>query len=394
MKVPILVGMYTALRGIPFVPMPTWRVANLISVFQLFLRRSKLDATTRLLVPPILAFISYLFIHPLLTEVTGYNLASAFGVTVLLVFALLFQANTTVMNYYLVRCVRTSAYLLIIYQFIQSLLFLSGRQDLLFVLNDPSIIEGSNALRLVGGILGPPSFMGESGHIAVFIGPLFISLAILQKHGALRTPVLGYLAMIASLVLTLSGGAFLQLLFIAAALIMLQRNIIHRFAVITFLLICFFAITTFMSDYMNLISFKMAQLNSGGSSRQEGAEVFWNAFLSYPYFGIGADAIRNLSGDPNMLLPVMLAIYGLVGVSMIAVIVICTPCILALYSHNKMFLLPIFALFSHLSLAYGTITWPFIWVNFAIAISGFSLNLESTNSRKTSHPIFKQFFNG
>ena len=375
---PIAVGSLTALRNLPFVSFPIWRLANIVSLALLIVQESRISSVFIVMAAAINCIILYLIGQMFITEICSYNFASACGFAILLYFSFAVAVNAGKFNLYLIRGLRSTACVVFAYQCLQIVLYFTGHSDLMYLLNDSTILKQANASRFVGILFGPPSFMAESGHIAIFVGPLMSILLIFEKIKFLHTPKLMYFAFILSLILTLSGGAFVEIAFISMTAIIIERSVFKKFLVITGIAGCLFIVSFVLSDYTGLIMYKIQALRSGSSSRVIGTQGYWVAFSENPLFGIGPDAVRGIRGDPNMLLPILLAGYGIIGVFMFSVLMVIFPIMLWLRTTTKLFIIPLIAMYFHLILAYGTLTWPYIWSNFALAIFGLFVGMKTT----------------
>lgn len=361
---------YTSMIGNAAVP--TWRVVNILFVFASLLRLKKVylnAASIQIFIFSSLLFLVFLFQAIFLynkDSLDGYGISFLIATFFLLVFTnLFFQYCINDFNNVL-KVVRNSIYLLFSYQIYQILAFYLLDPSYVLILNTKDILESSNVFRLIGPFIGPPSFMAESGHLALYAGPFLLSCLVLERKEKLQLSTTFKIICFLHLILTFSGGAFIYLIFSILVNVNLRLNKILGFIqyFVVFFLVAF-GFSKLNPEYVYLIQNKVNSILLLDSPRFDGAWVFIDVFKDNVLFGLNFKSSRFVNADPNMFLPVMLSDHGIVGTSTLLVLLI----VPFLFTSQMGIYLPYFAMLLHLFFSYGTFTWPMIWINYCIMVT-------------------------
>ena len=358
--------------------LPTWRIANIVYVVLglLFFRISnKHKIAFNLLV------FQFIFLIAVGIQYLGlgnsYNYSTydfIWIVSVLLLFAMsqLFFLQIQKDLNHILNIFYVLAVCNIYYQLYQQVMVQLHWYMLATILNEYLITYGNTFFKIIGGVLGSPGFMVESGHLALFLAPLigFQLVADYYKILPLRPKVVT--AMAISLALTISGGAFLQFSILAVLLLIIYRD---RFDYKKLLLVCglvsgLVIIFLFFKSYRDALMYRIMSVFEQDSGRFMGAKVFWHAFTENPLFGLGPKSARFIGADPNFFLTTVLADHGIFAGAAVFLLYFCPVVLAFVRSKHKLFIMPYLALTVHLFLAYGTFTWSFIWMHICLIIWG------------------------
>jgi len=368
---------YTAFYGVP--ALPTWRIVNLLFVGVSILgvlHESKTDYLPKGLLWWQLAFFcSCIFECAIILDnqkFGNYEAIFIIGVIVLFLFCNLFYLF---LNKALVRILRAlfiSVSLLLAYQVFQELVFLGGKPELATLLNERGIEYIAIFYRIIGPLLGSPGFMAESGHVALFVGPLAMNLLLIKYYNIAKINQLMVYVCLLSLGICLSGGAVIHGFFIGLILLIISAKQANWRLVGTvfFVIALFIGLISFVPAYQELIVFRIQGMFTGDSERIRGAKAFLQIWEQNPWFGLAPKSSRFVAGDPNVFIPVMLADHGVLGLFTLLGLWF-VPLFCALKNSKRiLFVIPYISLTIHLFLAYGTFTWPIIWINLVFSLWG------------------------
>jgi hypothetical protein len=238
------------------------------------------------------------------------------------------------------------------------------------ILNERGIYENATFFRVIGGVLGPAGFMAEAGHVALFVGPLLMILFLMDYYSLLKIDKRFMYLCLFSLVICLSGGAVIHILFAGIMLLIInfRKLNIQALSIIAASVVLFVAVLYALPAYQDVIVYRVTSIFTGDSERLRGAEIFLTKFSEAPWFGIAPKASRYMSADPNVFIPVMLADHGIIGFTFLMLMWF-VPAIYAYkHSERKLFIIPFVSLTVHLFLAYGTYTWSVIWINIVLIL--------------------------
>lgn len=353
---------------------PTWRIVNIIFVlssFFYYLKIPKKSFPLDLIICQTVFFISIIAqcLHlALIDEFGAYETTFVFSLIFLLGFSFYFHILVDINFYTVIKILMLSIFLNFIYQIFQFVSFLIGKKSWVVLLNQPDVVDTSNIYRVIGPFLGPPGFMSESGQLALFIGPFLIYLIVLNYYKILRLNIFWVLCLFVSMVITFSGGSFIQFAFLMLTFLMLygQRLLNLRFLLFLIVLIALIFIMFQNDQYFRTVEYRVLSIFSGDSSRFRGASTYLEVFYENILFGLAPKSSRFINTDPNTFIPTLLADHGIIaGGAFLFMYFI--PILLAfIRSKSKFFIMPFISLTVHLFLAYGTYTWSFIWIIYGL----------------------------
>lgn len=358
--------------------LPTWRLFNILFVFAsffLFFKLSK-DLIQYDIIISQIVFVLALFLQSLHLLIEDdfktYEMNFMISVLFLLGFVFYFYVLKKQYSKEVINVLIVSFLINFIYQLFQFFSFLFGKPKWVVILNQPDVVEKSNIYRILGPFLGPPGFMSESGQLALFFGPLLIYLLIIDYYKVAKINKFIVSAILLSLFLTLSGGAFIQFSFIGLTFVLLNWKKLFNLKFLSFLILIVIIITIMLQNeqYYKLVEYRIMSIFTGDSSRLVGASIYMQVFYENFLFGLAPKASRFIDSDPNTFIPILLADHGLIagGAFLFMYFV---PIILAfIRSTRKFYVIPFAALTVHLFMAYGTYSWPFIWIIYVLVIEG------------------------
>jgi hypothetical protein len=364
---------YTAIVGTA--TLPTWRIVNLLFVALglISIKYTRPSPSLRNIIILQITFLIYAVFQvlniPFPLFVSLYEISFLISLLLLFTFSWqLYQYFTSSLTQF-IQVMTVSITVLFIYQVFQELTYLAGQYRLTILLNETGVMQSSNFFRAVGPFLGAPGFMAESGHVALFVGPLIMIALSVQHYKIIPVSKLFFISAFGSLAISLSGGAFIHLAFIGMTLIILNGRRITRSTIISGLAIAAVGlIIVFSGEYFNLIVYRIESLFTGNSSRMRGIQSYLDVWHKYPLLGLVPKSSRFIDADPNVFIPVMLADHGLIGLCLFMIMYF-TPIVLVFVnSKSKIFIIPFISSTLHLFLAYGTYTWPFVWINYILCL--------------------------
>lgn len=376
--------------------LPTWRIANIfyVALGLVFLRLKQEQRIAKNLF-----WFQLLFLLAIAGQYLGMGTKYAWSfydvswlISVVLLFAMmhLFFLDIQVRLERIMHLFYLLTLANIGYQLYQQVMVQLHWYSLATVLNEQMIAYGNTFFKIIGGILGSPGFMAEAGHLALFLAPLIGFQLVADYYGILPLNRKRIIAMVVSLALTISSGAFLQFGFLALLLLLIYRkrldrnNLLVIAGAVSFMVMVFL----FFDKYREAIMYRVDSIFEQDSARFMGAKVFWTAFTENIWFGLGPKSARFIGADPNFFFTTILADHGLIaGIPMF--LLYFGPVILAYQrSKHKLFIVPYIAMTVHLFLAYGTFTWAFLWMQVAFTIWGLGYaQPKATNSNALQHGL-------
>lgn len=388
----VAVQPYTALYSfLSSSAVPTWRMVNVLLVtYYLLLFRICLDSVQKIY---LLFFVFFLAVYcvqqaVLWRDMEFYSLINMLGITALILLVLVIYSALKIRSEVVNVALVWSVCLLIGYQVYQVLSYALGHPELATVLIDTNLFSEGGYFRIVGGYFGPAGLMVESGHLALFVGPVLMYFLVCEYYGIFGVSKLFSLFALLGLALTLSGGAFVQVLFLVILqLLMLLSGKSGRGQLFTsgrkagLYLIVVLAITLLLlfrfEIYGVLVFSKILSVIYGIGSRAEGASELMGIFWSSPFWGSGVNIDKLGVDDPNTFFPYLLATHGVVlGVAFL--LLLSGPVALLFFlSSRKLFVIPFIAQFAHLVFAYGSYMWPSIWIVYALVLYGMGSELKA-----------------
>lgn len=368
---------YTAFYGVP--ALPTWRIVNLLFVVisVLFFRyHNQRDSSPKGLLVWHIAFFAWCCLQCGFLANEGrfgnYEAIFLIGLVVLFAFCHFFYQLLTAALPRVLTTLYFSLLLLLGYQVFQEAVFLLGKREWATLLNERGIEHVALFYRVIGPLLGSPGFMAEAGHVALFVGPLLMSFILLGHYQIAKVPRWALVVCTASLLICLSGGAVVDGLFLGLMLLIInfERFNAKQFGLLVAIALGFAGLVLLVPAYQEVIVFRVSSLFTGDSERLRGAETFLAVWEENWLMGLAPKASRFLSADPNVFIPVMLADHGIVGLFLLLGIWFVPLYYAWQGSRHPLFVLPYLALTTHLFLAYGTYTWPIVWINLMLALWG------------------------
>jgi hypothetical protein len=365
---------YTAFLGVA--ALPTWRIVNILFVVVsvIFLKIRKQDQKPEVLTFMQALFFIYCTLQVMLIWADGragtYEVIFLFSLVILFAFCYFFYQLLSSSANLIVKTLFYSTAFLVVYQLYQQAVFQLGKWPLAVILNERGIYENATFFRVIGGVLGPAGFMAEAGHVALFVGPLLMILFLMDYYSLLKVDRRFLYLCLFSLVICLSGGAVIHILFAGIMLLIInfRKLNIQALSIIAASVVLFVAVLYALPAYQDVIVYRVTSIFTGDSERLRGAEVFLAKFSEAPWFGIAPKASRYMSADPNVFIPVMLADHGIIGFTFLMLMWF-VPAIYAYkHSERKLFIIPFISLTVHLFLAYGTYTWSVIWINIVLIL--------------------------
>ena len=379
---------YVGLNNFAGPALPTWRLVNVALVVVWV-------SSFPIWVSPIMrrqaTMLSSLVAAMGIQLVCAYKPIDFRDVGLLVGLLFLLSATLPVMSVYrgdpafVMKLLRTSVYIAVVYQFYQIFAFEVLGRDAVTIFNDKTLVEKSNFFRINAGFLGAPSFMIESGHLGMFVGPVALFTQLAQHYRFERAPRFFLPLCAVSLLATTSSGALIYLaLMLAIYLFIRLRSHAAAFAVLLTVWLAAGVIVIFFDDIVELLAsgfpsagtflaaFTLALnkiSNPGEVSRWAGAVKFIDAALQQPLFGYGLDGhLLYVDADPNILWPVVLMNHGIPVTGLLIAMMAFPIASAAVGSRYKLFIIPFAAVILHVSIAYGSYLWPAIWITQAICI--------------------------
>lgn len=352
------------------IPISTWRLINVgfVGLSMVFWRRLSALAYFLLGFHTIYLLAMTWQTLGLYDWMESYNMIFFMSAVFFVLFDVYFVHLLSLDSARVIKTLKWSSVALVVYQIFQIAVYpIAPGLEVLF--NDKSMVEGANFYRRIGEFVTFPGFMVESGQLALFIGPLLSFLLIDQKYKHSRTHLLFYLLIPFSLLMTLSGGGFMQLVMFLCILLLYQFREKRYFILLTVLAIAIGAVIlvfTLFPLYTELIAYKFATVFTDENSRNSGTLPFWAAFFHNPVWGLRPGAAHYIVGDPNLWLPVILSEHGALGMWSLFLGFVLPFAIIFRYSTHKLYALPTLQMAVHLSLTYGTYLWPFLWIIYVL----------------------------
>lgn len=380
---------FTSFIKLPF-SLSTWRVMNIIFVFACFpfyknirhLKEIKIFIALQALVV-IGLLLRCVFAPPSarwmieLTQIIAVGLALGMAPALA---GLWYHNQRKVMG-----AITISMLVAIGYQLFQLITYYFGgplKEVLPLTLIDTINISGVriNFFRMIGPFYGASGFMHESGHLALFLGPQLGLMLIVWYYNKLNPKHKNIIiaATMASMLLTLSFGGFMQLGIILFLFIILVHHLnevpvrfykIFLIFVVVIGVISIFKPTFIMSVLGHLLG-RTDEMLAGESARQiTGTEYLWEKFDENPIWGFGLSlTFDELNANPNVLIPLTYVTHGAI-VGTLVFIMYAVPMLRILFvCHKPLFLVPMLALGIHASMAYGTYRWPSLWATYVLSL--------------------------
>lgn len=365
---------------------PTWRIFNILFVLCGFIVISKVKLYE---VPFEFMFLFGLFMLWILFQFAFVLVEDRFGIYepfyLISLFFLVFLAFFLHVLLYretkkTIETIQLSLNIMVAYQIFQFLAFFFGFPQYCHILNQFDIEKITIFYKIVGTLMGPPSFLSESGMFALFLGPM-LAIFILFDHFNIYKPNKKiYFSMFIGLALTLSGGAFLEFIFLGILIFVLniKKVSLTQYA----LIVGFLTIVTLLilnnPGYQVLIFDRFQSLFTGKSGRFEGYRQIMDIYFDGNLlFGIGPKSGRYFNADQNMLLPMLLTDHGLIGTFLIALIFALPYFLVFTTKSRPIFLIPYTGFLIHLFLAYGTFMWSYLWIIYIFILFGMTYKPES-----------------
>jgi len=365
---------YTAFLGVA--ALPTWRIVNILFVLVsvVFLKVRTQDQKPEVLTFMQSIFFIYCTLQVMLLWANGkagsYELIFIFSLIILFAFCYFFYQLLSTNALQIMKTLFFSTVLLVCYQLFQQVVFQLGKWPLAVILNERGIYENATFFRVIGGVLGAAGFMAEAGHVALFVGPLVMILFLMDYYALLKVDKRFIYLCLFSLVICLSGGAVIHILFAGVMLLIInfRKLNLQALAIIGVSVVLFVVVLYALPAYQDVIVYRVTSVFTGDSERLRGAEIFLTKFMEAPWFGIAPKASRFLSADPNVFIPVMLADHGIIGFTVLMLMWFIPAIYAYRNSERKLFIIPFISLTVHLFLAYGTYTWSVIWINIVLVL--------------------------
>lgn len=288
---------------------------------------------------------------------------------------------------YLLRLLRICVYLAIAYQAWQIFAFVAFGRDYVTILNDRTTVASSNFFRLIGGFLGAPSFMAESGHLAMLVGPVAMIMQLASHYRVDAPPRYFTPLSLASLIATTSTGALIYVALIggvwlacrmrsAGAMLLTLLAAAAGGVVLSTMLgdADFWFGNAYGADGPNVLAGLALAIrkinNPDGQPRLVSALMYLKAAMDEPSFGYGFGGdLLYVNADPNMLWPVTLMNHGIPVTGMLIAMIVLPILAAAVRSDRKLFVLPFVAVLLHVSSAYGSYLWPAMWIVQAVCVA-------------------------
>jgi len=314
-----------------------------------------------------------------------YEIFFLFSIILLFSFAYFLYVLLMAFQKETMKIVLLSMIVMVGYQVFQFSTFMLGYWELAHVLNEVDIEKRVVFYKIVGNLLGSPGFLSESGMVALYLGPTFGILLIFERLNIYKANKFTLITIFLGLLLTISGGAFLELFFLTILIFILNlRNFnFTHFALmgLAILTVAFLLYTN--PGYHFLITDRIESFSTGKSGRLEGfreiMDIFWNGNI---WMGIAPKSGRFFDADQNMLLPMLLTDHGLIGTFFFGLILF-LPYINALFAPKRaLLLIPYTGFVVHLFLAYGSFLWSYLWVVYILVLYGFSAKTEKSVAMK------------
>lgn len=366
---------FTGFLGVP--ALPTWRILNILFVllglatFKISLEKKELPYNLMIFQGLFLLMVVFQYIGMGISyEYSSYDTTWALGIIFLfffswIAFVLLKRNFQRILN-----VVYYAALINLVYQLYQQVVFQLRLYRLATIFNELNITYGKVFFKITGGILGSPGLMAEAGHLALFLGPCLIWMVVADYYGIWVIERKKFLIILTSMVLTISSGSFLQIGFLLITYLLTIRRNISKKQITNLVIGLGGTVTIFMlyDKYRDAILFRFFSIFEQDSPRMMGAVVYWQAFQENFWFGLGPKCARFIGADPNFFITTVFADHGFIA-GIFLLLAWFGPVTLAfIRSKRKLFIMPFVATTIHLFLAYGTFTWPFIWLNICMVI--------------------------
>lgn len=382
---------YTAFLGVA--ALPTWRIVNILFVVVsvLFLRIRTQDQKPEVLTFMQVVFFLFCLLQVMLLWADGkagtYEVIFLFSLVILFAFCYFFYQLLSTNALQIMNTLFYSTAFLVVYQLFQQVVFQLGKWPLAVILNERGIYENATFFRVIGGVLGAAGFMAEAGHVALFVGPLLMILFLMDYYNLLKVDRRFLYLCLFSLVICLSGGAVIHILFAGVMLLVInfRKLNVQALAIIGASVVLFVVMLYALPAYQEVIVYRVSSIFTGDSERIRGAEVFIAKFMETPWFGIAPKASRYMSADPNVFIPVMLADHGVIGFTFLMLMWFVPTLYAFRNSDRKLFIIPFISLTVHLFLAYGTYTWSVIWINIVLILWCLSYKPNTANLKNISY---------
>ncbi len=327
------------------------------------------------------SFVSLLILQQIISESDQVvrSVATILGVMFLVGLVGVLYWMLRVEFWTVIQILSFSATVAVLYQLFQvCAVLILGNRELAVLFNDAKSVEISNFFRMIGSWFGAPSFYTESGHLALFLGPWAMCRLLIWRFfgGKLPTPIL--FVCIAGLGITASAGGAVEIGFFLLTLggILIfgaSRKLKIRVVAVTGCILPIVAGVSFMKfDGLSLADFFFKKYElwlMGDTPRQIGAQQMMATFYKYPLTGVGlGDAVNDYSIDPNMFVPNLLATHGII-VAIAFFVYLVAPFFTTVRSTAQLLcMIPMAAITFHMANAYGTYTWPHIWIIYTVTL--------------------------
>ena len=375
----LIVAPYTALIGFNdnLERLRTWRiVAALLFVLVPLACRWRLPPSAKLLLGSLVAFSTYLCLQPSLFGRPAEAMDIAFIGSVVIVTSLMLLAVLLAVNdrAFTLHCLSLSLALACLYQYWQLFAWHFLSREWVSILNDRTQVDLIGFYREIAGLFGAPSFMGEAGQLALYIGP-GAGILFLARHYKLYPTSRVILGMVVvSLAATLSIGGVVNLtmllaiytLIIFGSGIRLSKRVLWLGST-ALLLGGLVAVELLNPDILQFFGLRWESIASGTSERQLGATMFLELLQSSPWFGYGFMSYLAIDAQPSHFITI-LTDHGIVGSLLLGTVCLLPLTSILWRSKYRLFAIPYVASLLHVALAYGSYQWPGLWINLGLAL--------------------------
>lgn len=383
----LCVMLWTAFTSIYGIPLTTWRVMNILFLIACvpFYKNILQLKEIKILVVLQAILVCGLLARSVFSPPSGrwgVELSQIIAVILALAVAPAVSALWLYNHKKVMNTITISMLISIAYQIFQLITYYAGGRDEYWplILIDTKVLGIINFFRVVGPFYGASGFMHESGHLALQLGPQLCLLLIVWHYKRLinKNSLIIATTLIISTLLTLSFGGFMQLAIVFLTYLALIPHIalipvrLYK-ALVTIILaalLIYIINPQFLYAIIDHVLGRTDEMVSGESGRQiGGSEYLWELFWTKPLFGFGLSlTFDELMADPNVLIPLTYVTHGAIVGSLLPILYF-VPILRVLFVYQKpLFLIPIFALGVHASMAYGTYRWPSLWITYSLAI--------------------------